>query len=354
MRYTLEIQKLLNQAEELAIHPKDKVKYYLKAIYLADENDDVEWAFDLRISLLDTEWGLADRQHFIPTFTWLLGAYDQNPDLFDAEELLWKYKWIIDEVYSNPDVSLEQTEDILADFKRRIEEHGYGLRAYYTKRLHEALDQKDIEKTQEYLALVNDIPRDHLSDCQACEMDTEVMTLLNGGNFHAGYEKAQPLLSKQYTCAHVPLVTHCNLTYHAIINKEEEIAAQQFKYAEEALAEREDESSLIRPIGQLIVYLFHTNKALAWQYVERYLPWNLESDRNRSFFFAKYMVEGLRLENESERITLQLPPEHPLYNDDNTYLIGDLYKYYHSIAINLGKQFDVRNGNSNFINQIVA
>lgn len=351
MRYTLQIQKLLNLAEELPPHSKDRVKYYLQAIHLADENDDLEWAFELRISLLDAEWGLADRQHFIPTFTWLLDAYDHNPDLFNAEELLWKYKWIIDEVYSNPDVSLEQTEQILADFKRRIETEGYGLRAYYTKQLHEALDQKDIEKTYQYLELVNSVPRDNLSDCQACEMDTEVLVLLNAGDFHRAYDKAQPLLAKQYSCAHVPLVTHCSLAYHGIKSGAEDIAAEQFKQAEESLSAITD-TSLVRPSGQLIAYLFRVDEPLAWQYLEKYLPWSLESDRNRAFFFAKYLEEGLKQIDQNRVIPIKLPIEHPLHNGEKQYVVHDLYQFYYQQARSLALQFDARNRNNNFAKQL--
>lgn len=351
MRYTLQIQKLLNLAEELPPHAKDRVKYYLQAIRLADENDDIEWAFELRISLLDAEWGLADRQHFIPTFTWLLDAYDHNPDLFDAEELLWKYKWIIDEVYSNPDVSLEQTEQILADFKNRIETEGYGLRAYYTKQLHEALDQKDVEKTHQYLDLVNSVPRDNLSDCQACEMDTEVLALLNAGDFQKAYDKAQPLLAKQYSCAHVPLVTHCSLAYYGIKHNAKEIAAEQFKLAEESLASIND-TSLVRPTGQLITYLFQVDESLAWQYVEKYLPWSLESDRNRAFFFSKYMTEGLKQKNPSQVAPIKLPIDHPVYKEDQHYTVQELLSYYDQQACYLAEQFDTRNGNQNFAKQL--
>lgn len=351
MRYTLQIQKLLNLAEELPPHSKDRIKHYLQAIRLADQNDDVEWAFELRIDLLDAEWGLADRQHFIPTFTWLLDAYDHNPDLFDAEELLWKYKWIIDEVYSNPDVSLEQTEQILADFKRRIEAEGYGLRAYYTKQLHEALDQKDVERTHYYLDLVNSVPRDNLSDCQACEMDTEVLALLNAGDFRAAYDKAQPLLAKQYSCAHVPLVTHCSLAYYGIKYGAKEIALEQFKLAEESLVSISD-TSLVRPTGQLITYLFHVDESLAWQYVEKYLPWSLESDRNRTFFFAKYMTEGLKQLSSDQTAPIELPVEHPLYNEKQHYLVNDLLQYYYQQASDLAEQFDSRNRNKNFAKQL--
>ena len=49
MRYTLEIQKLLLQTQNDSLHPREKANLLKEAIRIADENEDVEWATELRL-----------------------------------------------------------------------------------------------------------------------------------------------------------------------------------------------------------------------------------------------------------------------------------------------------------------
>lgn len=52
MRYTLQIQKLLLQAQNENLHPQEMANLLKEAIRIADENDDVEWATELRLDLI--------------------------------------------------------------------------------------------------------------------------------------------------------------------------------------------------------------------------------------------------------------------------------------------------------------
>lgn len=352
MRYTLEIQKLLNRANQENIHPKDAAKLLLEAIQIADTHEDIEWGYELREELMDTQWRLVGREEFVRAFSWMLNTYDADPGSYSTEDLLWKYKWIIDELFSNPEVPLEQLEHVLADYKRRLEEKGYGLRSYYSKLLHEALGQKEAEGSKRYLDLVNSLPIDELSDCRACEMDTEVAFLVNEGDFKAAYEKAQPILQKQYTCAHVPVITFCQLCYLAVKNKEFKKAEELFNQAEEELQEREEDSTLIVSIGLLIVFLFHRQKEKGWVYIEKYLPWAMECRTSREFFFSQYMAEALKLEDQEKEIGIELPQEHPLHALSGKYKVKDLYEFYYTQAKANAAQFDERNGNYNFSIQL--
>jgi len=338
----------MNQAEQEHIHPKDAVKLLLQAIQIADRNDDVELGYELRSNLMDMEWGLADRKEFVTAFSWMLNAFDANPHNFSAEDLLWKYKWIIDEVYANPEMALEQVDEIVTDFKRRTEAHGYGLRSYYAKLLNEALYQEDLEQSKHYLDQMNAMPIDDLSDCRACEMDADVSYIIMRGDFDAAYAKAGPLLQKQVSCGHVPVVTICNLCYMAIKNGEREMADRLFLRAEEELIQAEHDTTLINSIGLLIVYLFYTDKSQGWAYLEKYVSWALGIKPSLQMLFAISVTEALQQENLGGVVVLELSPEHPLYNSSNSYLVMELFEYYHEEALALSSAFDQRNGNRNY------
>lgn len=352
MRYTLEIQKLLNRAEQENIHPKDAAKLLVNAIQIADANDDVSLGYELRSDLMDKEFGLGDRREFVNAFSWMLNAYDADPEQYPVEDLLWKYKWIIDEVHSNPEIPLEQIHEILEDYKRRLEVQGIGLRSYYSKLLNEALYQEDEVRSKAYLQQVNALPIDDLSDCRACEMDAEVSLLIVEDDFRAAYEKAQPLLKKQFSCAHVPIVTLCQLCYTAIREGERELADELFMAAEEELLEAENDSSLINSVAMLMVYLFHTDKEKGWQYFEKYLPWSVGVKASLQFFSSLYIAEALKQEDQEKTVVLELPEEHALYHSAGSYRVKDLYNYYFTLAEETSRLFDARNGNDHFAIQL--
>lgn len=199
---------------------------------------------------------------------------------------------------------------------------------------------------------MNALPTDGMSDCSACEMDNEVSFLINEGDFKAAYTRALPLIQKQYSCAHVPFITLCNLCYMAIKDNRIEEAAALFLKAEEELQGNESDSSLVTSMGLLIVYLFHTDKPAGWNYLERYLPWALECEANLKFFFSMHIAEALKLEDQEKTIVLKLPDVHSLYNSSNHYKVKDLYDFYAQQAFTYGQLFDKRNGNSSFSLQL--
>ena len=50
MKYTLEIQKRLLQVENGNLSPHEKALLLKEAIRIADENDDPQWAVEMRLS----------------------------------------------------------------------------------------------------------------------------------------------------------------------------------------------------------------------------------------------------------------------------------------------------------------
>jgi len=56
--YTLKIQKLRNQVARVD-NTLEKVNLLTQAIRIADENQDIEWGYDLRLDLISEEIDLA-------------------------------------------------------------------------------------------------------------------------------------------------------------------------------------------------------------------------------------------------------------------------------------------------------
>ncbi|WP_300598657.1 hypothetical protein [Niabella sp.] len=352
MLYTLKIQKLLNQGEALSL-PEEKIKLLLQAIKIADENEDLEWGYDLRLMLIETERDVAFTKESIPAFAWVLQVCDQHPDLFSETDFLWQYKWMMADLYDNPHVSKEQVQAALEDFKLRLQRNGYGLRAYYNELYSDALVQKDAALIQEYGEQLKTITRDQMSDCEACEMDAEVSATFELQGFQQGHEQALPLLEKQYTCVHVPMRTLANLSYEAFKNNQPELARE---FCEKANMELEalthDASALLSEI-KLLVFKASANQAAAKEQIEQLVPKVAGNQGRKMFQMALYFMEALRQFPEKDLFHLLLKEDHgSLQTGKTDYSRDELLAYFEQVARDIAGLFDRRNGNHNFMKQL--
>jgi len=93
MNYNLEIQKVLLKLKDLKSF-EDKIMALKEAIQVADQHNDIDWGFDLRLDLIRQERNTSRCNESFPAFAWILHTSDANEDYFDESEFLWEYKWI--------------------------------------------------------------------------------------------------------------------------------------------------------------------------------------------------------------------------------------------------------------------
>lgn len=355
MKYTLEIQKLLFQAEDnKSLTPKDKIRLMKQAAAIADANDDVEWGYDIRLQLIRECYYVADSTDLVNEFSWLLNAYENHPDWFDENDFLWQYKWILGEMFNNPQVSMEQIEAILDDFKTRLRRNGYGLRPYYDRLYEEKLVLNQLEEAKRYLDLRNAAPDDAMGSCPACTLDNELDYYLMTGRFDEAYQRAQPLISRQIVCAHVPARTFCALAYYAAKAGKPEIAAEISDRADAEMQQLANDENLVSPVGMLICYLLGVRPERGWYYFEKSLPWFMEDDPYTRFDYACYLLEGLKKREATETIRLSLPADFELYHPDHSYTVGELSGYFRQEAEKDAAVFDARNRCTAFADRLAT
>ena len=81
MKYTLEIQKRLLQVENGNLSPHEKALLLKEAIRIADENDDPQWAVEMRLDLIYELNLLSQAEEEIAVFSRILDDYENNKDL---------------------------------------------------------------------------------------------------------------------------------------------------------------------------------------------------------------------------------------------------------------------------------
>lgn len=344
MNHNLEIQKILLKIENLS-HPDDKINLLKQAIQIADANNDLDWGFDLRLDLISLEKDTSHCTESFPAFTWILSTYDANPELFKADEFLWEYKWMAASARRNVHISRQQIESIMDDLKIRMEQNGFTLRGYYSVIIYWNLFIGDVTQAKRFIELRDNTPRDRMSHCPACELDTSVEIELIEGLFDKAITTANDLITKKLTCGVMPLTTFCNLTYY-LSKAGDARAAEFFAKAEEELADCvENDSSLIAHVSDLIFFLNRNNKDRAWEYFQQYAHWEVGAEDFLSFDFSKNI---LPLFKDGGTKKLAMSNKLPYFSTDGNYNIAELYDYYYSKAKNLAQLFDARNGTDRF------
>lgn len=344
MNYNLELQKLELKLETITA-VEDRINILKQAIQLADSNQDVEWGFDFRLRLISEEVCTSHCVESFSAFSWILDAYDKNPDIFDESEFLWEYKWMAKASYCNANISKEQIENIIEDLKSRMLKNGYSLRGYYSiviawkqfLGLHEEVDK--------YIQLREKEQRDDMSHCPACELDTKVGEELRKGNIEEALTMANDLINKKLTCAHMPFATFCNFAYYLNIKKDERASIFFEKAMEELNKMDETDSSILISISLLIHYLIDNDEKRAFSFYEKYSIWELDADDYLKFTFSKNILPLFRKGTKKD---LQINVQHPLFSESGEYELSELYNYYYKQAKLLSEKFDTRNQTSHF------
>lgn len=350
MRYTLEIQKLLLQVQNDSLHPREKANLLKEAIRIADENEDVEWATELRLELIYQLNRLSEDLEEIAVFSKILDDYENNKDVVDVYDLLWKYKWIWVCAFDVPEIPKEQVDAIGEDYKARILQNGYSLRSYYQCKAVMYIRMKRYEEAKECFDRMLDERVDDLT-CEACEINFMLDYYLETGRFEEAYSRAQPLISKQTTCFEANLRAYMKLAYYAQKAGKPEIAADMCAHAEEALVGRERDEYMLLYLGLFVAYYFMINPERGWEYAERCISWSLRTNQNKRYRFSCDMVEALKYESRPE-VHLSLPAEFPLYHSDGVYSVDELRGYFYRQAEELADKYDDRNGNSGYTDRL--
>ena len=348
MDYSLQIQKLLVKKDAVK-EPNDKIKILKEAIALADAHNDIEWSYDLRLDIMDEEYYTSRYTERFAAFTWLLNACDENPDLFDEDDLLWRYRWMVHAARMTVNISLEQIEQINNDFKARLQRCGYGLRAFYNDEFRRYYIQNSMDRAKECLDLrekeqVNDMV------CEACEISEWIDYNLRFDELDKALALYNELIAKGYSCMRRPFDTYCSFVDYYTRKGNIEKAHEMYLKTEELFNDPDcDHLTVVGSMSILINFLSHYNPNKAWELVERSIENTVEATDENKYKFSRNI---LHLLSDGGNRVVNIPTTVPWYRTDNTYNLSELYDYYYNIASDLAQRFDARNGNNIFMSLV--
>jgi hypothetical protein len=348
MLYNLQIQKLLIRADNVK-SPYDRIKLLKRAVNIADTNSDIEWGFDLRKQIIEAEHRTSSSVEGLPAFTWLLDTHETHPELCSETAFMTEYKWMIRAARRNADISLEQFDAIVEDYRTRLLRNSYTLHSYYSAKAQMAFQQNRLDEAKEYLDLRESEKLDNFS-CPACGQHDLVEYEFLSGNIREAVRLGADIFSGKIMCRHVPFKTVCLAVNVLDKYGYDDSADVLYKIAGTLLDRTQTvDMSNIGNIGRLVHFFTRRDKNRAWEMFERYLRWSINCE---DYFNYQFSVGSLSLFKGSGTRCLNVSVQMPWYNPSGVYELPVLYGYYKNQAATLAAKFDARNGCTNFADEL--
>lgn len=341
------LNELLSQSYELEEGPS-RVSLLEAAVNEADSLADVERGYETRMELIHSATFSGYHEKALVAFAWCLSQADEDPQRFDEESLLWQYKWVLDSIPAFPQVTREQIARMQQDFERRLLRLGYSPRPAYYLRWSNAMRMGRWEELSGDVEQWRSAPRDDLADCLACECNKCVELCVRRGQDEAALHEAAPILDGRQSCAEIPHVTLAILLRPLLRLKRLDQAARLHRQGYRLIATNREFAGRI---AEHLLFLVRARKLeKAARLFERHLPWALETANldNRFLFYsaAELFLESAEAGKRWPNACRHLPDE--LAGLDS----AGLADWFRSQAADLAAQFDRRNGNAYYAEQL--
>ncbi|MES2793001.1 MAG: hypothetical protein V4719_25540 [Planctomycetota bacterium] len=318
-----------------------------QAIQITDSQHDVTMGYELRLQLVQYCIHLGFPEKVLLAYSWLLAQTDRDPNQFpETRRLLWQYKWAVHTLLQFPQISLQQLDAARDDLAVRFERNGASPRSVHKLHCILARHLGDRERLEATLPLWKKSPRDHLTDCVACDRASLVSTHAFLGQYRRALQLAQPILNGKLSCASQPHLTYANVLVPSLrLGRIIEAA----EYHQRGYLLVKDDPSHISAFGGHLIYLVLVqNLPAGIKLFERHLRAALATSAllNRYNFYRASLFLMLALQKSGTKLRkLRLPETFPLWNEGRQYDLAELTAWFEHEARELARQFDVRNGN---------
>ncbi len=311
---SIKLQKLLTFAEDL-------------------ENQE-EWGYlyYVNMELAETAFSIGEIDLFIDTFLWCVDLYDQNEERIEQEQILWLYKWLLEIIPQSLRFSLEEIHHYFEDFKNRLVIANYSLRPYFQALFIMNLYLNQIDYAKQNYQLYKKSPRDHLSNCEKCEMYGEMIYLLKTDHLQEALNLQNKIMNSSVDCDEAIHKSYSKLLLPLL---EESKIDEALIIQQKAYFVTYNRTKYIPELSEQMIFLTFCDpdRAIELFYKHVDLCDNLSNLSYKFEFWlaALFMAKKLKI-NEDE-------------------FIYDLEKL-EKIVYDFAKDFDTRNENNEFVNRV--
>jgi hypothetical protein len=161
----------------------------------------VEWLKQM----MTASWKEARFDYKLRAFGELRRIYREDPRYADLQsDILWYYKWLVEELPEHLDVTLETMTALFDDMEGAYREAGVSLRPVYQLRSRAAVLTGRPEEATRWYDQWQAEPAGRSDDCAACEADRQVAYLIDQDRHAEALAAAEPVLRGQVWCDDSP------------------------------------------------------------------------------------------------------------------------------------------------------
>ncbi|MEV7613169.1 tetratricopeptide repeat protein [Streptomyces sp. NPDC089799] len=285
----------------------------------------------------------AEAPKILVPFARLLQEYDRDPSAFGPNEthsLFWQFKWVATALSCSPEISLESGAGWLAEMERRYRIAGYGDRPVREAELFLAEAMADDARAERAAEAFMAAERDTMSDCHACELNTQGWFWSHRGDDAKAVEVWKPVLEGDRSCAEEPHRTLARSLLPLVrLGRLDEARAHHLRGYRMARGNE----SLLRAIGQHIEFCALTgNESRGLEILAEHSAHlrPLADLDARMTFYGGVLVLLRRLTG----LGFGDSPAVPFEGVPHT--VRELYGLLYADALDIAHRFDARNGNS--------
>lgn len=346
------IEDYINYVKSLT-HGTAQVAAAEIAVAYAERTKDIPTIYKARDALMTASIFAGRPDLALVHYSWMLAAYDQQPEIASEFMVLWQYKWIVSQLPSFPQISREQIFASLADMERRYERMGFGRHALVRARrgIYSSLcDDRELKKAHRELMKT---PRDFMSDCPACVANGNVGHYLGQKQYDKAFEIAETILRGEMRCASVPHSTFGSLLL-PYLKRGRGVEAMELHHRGFKLIDKNPD--FIDDVAKHLLFLALTgNFPTVVKLLDRFIPIAFAShdpQTQYSFNLRIHLTLILLQQGGKSELRLRLPSEFPVKNDRGVYQISDLITWYEEQLVDIARQFDARNGNDAYMKEV--
>lgn len=348
------VRELIAEADDLP-HGPSRMALVEEAARLADAHGEVDLGYEARMAILEGAVFGGYPEKALVAFGWLKATCDESPEQFPESQvlgrflllrvdLLWAYKWVVQNTPGFPQISKRQILDTLDEMEERFSRNHYSLRPVWMNRAWVGMELGESpDEIARYYEEWTRADRDAYADCEACEQNFEVEVRRFLGDWEGSLQAAGPLLTGELSCAEVPHLTISNLVMEHWVRGELEDAERMHQRGYDMCRSNRD---FLAELAEHVDYRIATGDLDgAVAIAERHLGWVSESrsGRRRWRWFVTLSELFARLAEDHDTVAFRLPADlAPADGADEPARLGS---WFADKADELSAKFDERNEN---------
>ena len=265
--------------------------------------------------------------------------------------VLWHYKWIAEHLHEYPTLSRAKIADFFDRMEAYFKAEEEGLRPVYNNRMAEAAAAGQDVEFDAWRNRWEAAPSDESDDCAACETHSIVESLLNLGRAEDALEAATPLLKGEQYCDEVPSTTFSRLLLPLLKMQNARMAEAahrvSLRYVRRA-------PKMLRYLADHVVYLSLQRREDEARRLAAVLMARIDESRNglNRYRAAAALWLWASARKSAGHATIPVPKRVSWSPPGGLAKADDVIARYQTMATDIARQFDERNGTDLFAKRI--